>query len=135
MTRRERLEQAFREHGIGDEQKLESHIRGCDLSRPVRNLLLRPPTPLRPGDQFQVWVRDGGTPGKYGAPPGEQPERLGIMIEGRHCEMFEVRILLNVVACTAATFPMGLVERVGGNGGGTQYILPPNWLESVERIS
>jgi hypothetical protein len=130
MTRRQTLEQAFQRHGIADVETLESHVRGCDLKRPIiRTMLL-------PGAQFQVWVRDGGTPGKYGAPVGEDPERLGIMIERRHRQVFEVRTaLFDVVVCTAATFPMGLLERVGGDGGGTQYILPPNWLENVERIS
>jgi hypothetical protein len=45
-----------------------------------------------------------------------------------------VRTSLKVVLCTAATFPTGLVERVGGQGGGSQYILPPDWLEKVVRV-
>jgi hypothetical protein len=84
---------------------------------------------------FQVWVRDGGTPGKYGSPVGEDPARLGIRIQRRHQEVFEVIAELTVVVCTAATFPTGLVAGVGGEGGGTQYILPPNWLGKVVRIS
>lgn len=135
MTRRQRLEQAFEAHGIVDIARLESHVRGCDLTRPVTNQRLRPQTPSSPGNRFEVWVRDGGSPGKYGAPLGEDPKRVGIMIVGRHREIFEVRSSLTVVLCTAATFPAGLVERVGGEGGGRQYILPPNWLAKVERVS
>jgi len=129
MTRRQRLEQAFGVYGITDPDRLESHIRGCDLTRPVISKM------LRPRNRLQVWVRDGGNPGKYGAPLGEDPERLGIMIDGRHQQIFEVHTVLTVVLCTAATFPAGLAEQVGGQGGGLQYILPPGWLAKVERIS
>lgn len=129
MTRRQILEQAFAAHGILDAARLESHLLGCDLDKPVASVL------LRAGDTFQVWVRDGGVPGKFGAPIGENPSQLGIMIEGRHCETFAVKRPLLVVACIAADFPNGLVQQVGGSGGGTQCILPPDWLEKVERIS
>ena len=128
MTRYEQLEAAFRAHGINDDAVLESHVRGCDLTREVRIAT------LASGSRFEVWVRDGGVPGKYAAPPGENPLQLGIMIERRHREVFAVRQALDITVCTAATFPAGLVEQVGGQGGGMQYILPPKWLERVERI-
>jgi hypothetical protein len=128
MTPREQIEKALEAHGIADSVRVESHIRGCDLARPVFTLL------LQPGERIDVWVRDQGSPGKYAAPVGEDPLRLGIMIEGRHLETYKVMSKLTVLSCTAATFPIGLVERVGGMGGGTQYLLPPDWLFNVERI-
>jgi hypothetical protein len=129
MTRRQIFEQAFAAYGIVDAARLESYLLGCDLNKPVASVR------LRVGDRFQVWVRDGGIPGKFGAPIGEDPKRLGIMIEGRHRETFAVRRPFVVVACVAADFPSGLIQQVGGNGGGTQCILPPDWLEKVERTS
>jgi hypothetical protein len=129
MTRRQRLEQAFRAYGVTDAARLESYVRGCDLKRPASSRT------LQPGDMVQVWVRNGGTPGRYGSPPGEDPARLGIMIEALHQEIFVVRTALRVISCIAAAFPTGLVDDIGGEGGGRQYILPPDWLESVERIS
>jgi hypothetical protein len=128
MTPREQIEEALAAHGIADPVRVESHIRGCDLARPIFALL------LQPGDRIDVWVRDRGSPGKYAAPVGENPLRLGIMIEGRHLETYEVTSELAVLCSIAATFPPGLVERVGGMGGGTQYLLPPDWLFNVERI-
>lgn len=129
MTSRDRLGQAFAAHGITDSVRLESHVRGCDLSRPVEDLT------LDPGMEFEVWVRDTGQPGKYGAPRGENPLQLGIMIEGRHREVFNVQQPFDVVICIAATFPTGLVNQVGGEVGGQQYILPPDWLKKVGRVS
>lgn len=128
MTSREQIEKALAAHGITDPVRLESHVRGCDLAQPVGVVA------LHPGDRLAMWVRDQGTPGKYAAPMEQDPLRLGIMIEGRHREVFEVTRELTVLRCTAATFPMGLVERVGVTGGGTQYILPPDWQANVEQI-
>jgi hypothetical protein len=134
-TRLEKLKQAFKAHYGAEDWKVESHIRGSDLSRSVVRKVLRPRDELfRSGDQFQVWVRDGGQAGIYGAPLGEDPRRLGTMIEGRHREIFEVREPFRVVLCTAATFPAGLAEGVGGLGGGLQYILPPGWTSKAEKI-
>jgi hypothetical protein len=127
MTSREQIERALAAHGIIDSVRVESHLRGCDLNQPVSARL------LRQGDSIGVWVRDQGTPGKYAAPLGEYPLRLGIMIEERHLETYVVTGELTVLRCTAATFPPGLIDRIGGAGGGIQYILPPEWLSKVER--
>jgi len=129
MRGRQLLEHAFRKHGISDVVRIESHIRGCDLSFPVVEQLF----PV--GETFAVWVRDGGVPGKYGAPVDQDPGSIGITIVGRHREVYRVLEPLLVVRCTAATFPSGVVDGVGGSGGGTQYVLPPSWLKSVERIA
>jgi hypothetical protein len=56
------------------------------------------------------------------------------MIEKRHREVFVVRSAFTVVASTAALFPPGKLEQVGGLGGGIQYFLPPEWQTKVERI-
>ena len=122
------LERALAAHGITDAARIESHIRGCDLSRPVFEKT------LKPGQRFCIWVRNAGLPGKYACHVNEDPTRLGIIMEGRHRELVAVREALTVVLSTAATFPAGLVERVGGMGGGIQYLLPPDWLTKVERV-
>jgi hypothetical protein len=127
MDHRQILEQAFRRHGESNPLVIESYIRGCDLTLPVFE------TVLLPGAVFEVWVRDEGIPGAFAAPPGEDPAKLAITISGRHLERYAVRESLSIVVCTAATFTEGLVDRVGGQGGGTQYILPPNWFDAVER--
>lgn len=128
MDRRKLLEQAFRRHGISDPALLESYILGCDLARPVTEEL------LSAGTVLDIWVRNGGVPGIYASPEGEDPRTLGIRIERRHREVYRVRTSLAIVRCTAATFAEGTVDEVGGAGGGTQYILPPDWKNSVERI-
>lgn len=128
MQGRKLLEQALRAHGIDDPSRTESHISACDQTHPVTDHL------LEAGMQFEVWVRDGGNPGMYAAPLGEPPERLGIILKGRHKEVYRVRETLKVTRCIAALFPFGKVVDVGGQGGGVQYILPPNWLLSVEKV-
>lgn len=128
MTRRQVVEQALAAHGITDPDRLKSHVDGCDLTHPVT--VKR----LHPGDRFDMWVRDAGTPGKYAAPEGEDPAGLGIIRKGRHLQRYRVVSELDVVSCTAKTFPSGKVEGVGGLGGNTQYILPPDWSSKVERV-
>jgi hypothetical protein len=128
MDRRKLLEQAFRRHGISDPALLESYILGCDLTFPVTEQA------LPPGAVLEIWVRNGGVPGIYASPEGEDPRTLGIRIDRRHREVYRVRTDLLVVRCTAATFDLGTVDDVGGAGGGTQYILPPAWKNAVERI-
>jgi len=128
MDRRKLLEQALRKHGISDPALLESYILGCDLTLPVTEQT------LPPGAVLEIWVRNGGVPGIYASPEGEDPRTLGIRIERRHREVYRVRTSLSIVRCTAATFAEGTVDEVGGAGGGTQYILPPDWKNAVERI-
>jgi len=128
MTGRQILERALAAHGITQPERVESHIRGCDLSFAVEERR------LGIGFTFDIWVRDGGVPGKYAAPTGEDPAQLGIMIEKRHREVFVVQSEFTVTASIAALFPAGRVEHVGGLGGGIQYLLPPDWEMKVERI-
>jgi len=128
MDRRKLLEQALRKHGITDPALLESYVLGCDLNLPVTAQA------LPPGAVLEIWVRNGGVPGIYASPEGEDPRTLGIRIERRHREVYRVRTSLVIVRCTAATFAEGTVDEVGGAGGGTQYILPPDWKNAVERI-
>jgi hypothetical protein len=72
MTQRQILEQALAAHGITQPERVESHIQGCDLSFPVEE------KSLGVGFVFDIWVRNDGAPGKYAAPNGEDPARLGI---------------------------------------------------------
>jgi hypothetical protein len=128
MTGRQILERALAAHGITQPERVESHIQACDLSFAVEE------KQLEIGFNFDIWVRDGGVPGKYAAPAGEDPARLGIMIERRHREVFMVQSEFRVTVSIAALFPAGRVEQVGGLGGGIPYLLPPDWQEKVERI-
>jgi hypothetical protein len=126
--RRELLTTAIKRHGTTDPERVESHIRGCNLDLPVSE------EKLSVGAMFEVWVKDGKSPGKYGAPVGEDPAKLGVIIAGRHLERYRILVELTVIKCYAADFPLGVVTAVGGGGGGIQYFLPPQWLVSVERI-
>jgi hypothetical protein len=123
------IEEALRRHGISDPVKLESHLLACELEHPIVEEL------LDNGTIIDVWVADGREPGKYAAPQGSQPEELAITPEGRHLESFRLIQPLRVVRCIAAPFPVGKVPGVGGTGGGTQFIMPPNWLMAVERVA
>ena len=129
MHGRELLENALRKHGIDDPIRIESHIRGVDLDLEVSEKT------LDAGTTISVWIRDGGIPGKYGAPEDEDPSKLGIIVEGRHREIYRLKQAINVVSSIAASFPRGVVNEVGGEGGGIQYLLPPDWLDFVERIA
>ncbi len=126
---KEKLEAAYRAHGVTQDPLLDSYVRGCDLGQPVEDFN------LAPGDSFAVYVKDGTQAGKHAAPINVRPETLGIIMEGRHREVYDVVDSLIVVRCTAADFPIGLVANVGGSGGGIQYVLPPGWQSRVKRLS
>lgn len=132
MTRENKLRSilmaAYRAHGIVDPAILESHLAGTDFTHPVEAVT------LPAGETFVVYVRDGGVPGKHAAPVESRPSSLGIVMDGRHCQRFVLEKPLLVVRCTAADFETGRIPTIGGRGGGVQYVLPPDWLESVRRM-
>jgi hypothetical protein len=125
----EKVEAAYRAHGILQRSLLDSYLRGCDFNYPVIDV------PFERGAVFVIYVRDGGDPGRHATLVGAQPETLGIMIEGRHREVFEVQESFTVVQTAIADFEAGLIPDVGGRGGGIQFILPPEWQTKVARIS
>jgi len=129
LDSRAKLEAAYRAHGIDHPALLDSYLRGCNFNQPVEEI------ELAPGAFFAVYVKDGYSPGKHGAPLDMPPATLGIMMDGRHREVFEVVDSFAVVQSTAADFPFGLVQGVGGQGGGLQYVLPPGWRSKVRRLS
>ena len=116
--------------GITDPDIQKSYIVGSDPKKPVTKEKLPPKT------KIYMWVRDNGKPGLFSAPPGTDPATLGIDTTGRHLEVYEVKegCELNVVKSTAADFETGKIAGVGGKGGGTQYMLPPNWQDSVTKL-
>lgn len=116
------------QNGITDPDIQESYIDSADLDKPVTK------ETLHKGDKFDVWVRNGGQPGMYSMPPGTDPGTVAIETQNRHLEQYEVQQDLQVVKSTANNFDKGKVEGVGGKGGGTQYMLPPNWKNSVKKI-
>jgi hypothetical protein len=111
-----------------NDDNVGTYLRGTDFSKPVLERT------LMPGDQVQVWVRDGGQPGNHFAPSGTDPSTLGINVEGRHLETYEVTKPMQVMETTAAEFPNGLIPAVGGNGGGQQYIMPPGGINSLRPV-
>jgi hypothetical protein len=119
---------AYSEHPIVNDDNLPSMVRGTNLGNPVLRRT------LQPGDTFEMWVRDNGQPGMHATPPGTDPNTLGITTVGRHLETYQVTSPLDVTESTAADFPSGKVSGVGGTGGGQQYILPPNWQNSVQKV-
>jgi type VI secretion system secreted protein VgrG len=128
LMRANEVANAYKQHPQITEKELPSYVAGSDLGADITH-----PT-LLPGDEFEMWVRDGGEPGIHAVPPETDPNSIGIELEGRHLETFRVTEPLQVTQSTAADFPSGQVPGVGGTGGGTQYILPPGWQGSVEKV-
>lgn len=127
LGRANEVANAYREHGV-PKTELPSYVAGTELGEAVTR-----PT-LMPGDEFEIWVRDGAEPGIHAAPPSTDPETLGIELDGRHLETYRVTEPLTVTQSTVADFPQGKVPGVGGSGGGTQYILPPGWENSATKV-
>ncbi|HZU30928.1 MAG TPA: hypothetical protein VFB79_07425 [Candidatus Angelobacter sp.] len=128
LSRAHTVGRAYSEHPTVKNDNLPSMVRGSNLEKPVLQRT------LQPGDTFEMWVRDNGQPGMHATPPGTDPNTLGINTAGRHLETYQITSPLNVTESTAADFPDGKISGVGGTGGGQQYILPPNWQSSVQRM-
>ena len=116
------------------QKRIADHMEGIDWTKPVNRV------PLKAGDKIDVWVRDGKSPGAYGTTMGTS-EGLGIQVDpatglpaGRHLERFVIDREITVVRSTAADFPAGKYPGVGGQGGATQYHLPPEFYDSATRI-
>lgn len=110
------------------EARITSQMESIDWSKSVEEVT------LQPGDQVDMWVRNGGMPGGYGTTPGTS-QGLGITMDPatglpaeRHLESFIVQEPISVIKSTAADFPDGKFSDVGGGGGGIQYHLPGDFL-------
>jgi hypothetical protein len=133
LTKRQ-IEAALRERfPTADAATIQSHLDGIDLRRPVEIVK------LKAGDRVDVWVRDGGLPGAYGTTAGTS-SGLGIPMNattglplGRHLQQFVLTEDVTVMRSTAARYAPGRVPGVGGDGGGTQYLLPSNFLSNARR--
>lgn len=66
--------------------------------------------------------------------PGTDPKTLGIDLEGRHLERWGVTEPIDTLESTVADFQDGVIDLVGGRGGGIQIILPRHWLDHLKKI-
>ena len=119
----------------GKPDKLDSLAGGTDLSSNVKV------KSLQPGTKVEQWVRTDGKPGIHFSPEGTDPSTLGIKVdsitgspEGRTLQVFEVKKPTQIMETKCSDFLAGNVDRVGGRGGGTQYIMPPGWENGLTRI-
>lgn len=128
--RRDLLENAYRNYPSFDRKprKIRDHISGANLERPIKS------REVKPGQRFIKYERINENPSMYAAPPGYTPDELGIAADGRIQTMFVVEEPFTVIESTAAPFPTGLVPGVGGAGGGTQWLLPPDWARWVRKM-
>jgi uncharacterized Zn-binding protein involved in type VI secretion len=120
------LSSISQDNGITDPVKIGSNIDGCAPAVTAKT--------LQPGDKVVMWVRDNGQPGIWAMPPGTDPETVGIILEGRHPEEYVVTEAFTVVQSKAKDFEKGIVEGVGGKGGGTQWIMPPTWKAKTQKL-
>jgi hypothetical protein len=113
-----------------------SRANGFDVTQPMR---IRT---LQPGEEIAQWVRNDGKPGIDFTTPGRDPATLGVELDpatalpaNRTLQIFKVVKPTQVLEGTAADFPSGIIESVGGKGGGTQIAMPPNWQQGLTRVN
>jgi hypothetical protein len=97
------------------EEKIASHMKGIDFSKPVEV------TNLKPGTVVSQWQRPGAPQGNYYAPPGTDPGNLGIDTAGRVETQYVVKEPVSVLKSTAAEVPDWKGSGAIYQGGGTQY--------------
>jgi hypothetical protein len=109
-------------------EKIDAYLDGIDLSKPVQE------RPLKPGDKFVVWERAGAKPGdgSWATAPGVPPDEVGIIADGRTPVTYVVKQPMTVLESTAKSYPKGVLEGIGGSGGGQQLCLPDNWQASAQ---
>ncbi len=90
---------------------------------------------LRPGTVVEQWTRTGGVPGIFSTPLGSDPAKLGIDLQGRILVRYKVKQTMEVLETVIEDFKSGEIAGVGGNGGGIQYILPPEWGRYVQKTN
>lgn len=127
---RETLDGAYRDHPQFDHapDRIEDHVMGVNLEEPVVTKTLPPGTVIV---QFE---RINESAGMYAAYPGTSPETLGINPLRRVETHYKVTEPMTVVESTAADFPSGLAQGVGGGGGSKQLLLPPDWRSKVHKL-
>lgn len=94
------------------EKNIPSKLAGIDFNKDVST-----PT-LKAGTMVEQWVGEDGTVGKYFAPAGSDPSRLGIDPTAKGTlKQFKLIEDVKVLQTTAADFE-------GNKGGGMQYFSP-----------
>ncbi|MDB6067529.1 MAG: Zn-binding Pro-Ala-Ala-Arg protein involved in TypeVI secretion [Pedosphaera sp.] len=122
---------AYKGKGSNDQtaaQKRASLVDATDLTKPV----VRRRLPL--GMQM---IRYQGIDGGWHihlAYPNGDPAELGINVRGRLLLRYIIEAPFEVLETTSKTIPAGVVWGVGGQGGGKQLIMPPDWERYVRRI-
>jgi hypothetical protein len=92
------------------EANIESKLKGIDFSKPVQTVT------LKAGTTVEQWVDASGTVGKYFAPVGSDPSKLGL--SGKpFLKQFTLTEDVKVLKSTANDFN-------GNKGGGIQYFNP-----------
>ena len=125
---KEQYKKWLEENGYNKDGKINSHIDSANASKPVEL------TSFKEGDEFSMYVRDGGSPGMYATEEGVSPSELAIDPSGRHLEVFKVNQPFEAVKSTVADFTEGQISGVGGTGGGVQFQLPANWQNMASRV-
>jgi hypothetical protein len=110
-------------------EKIPAYLDGIDLSKPVQTRT------LQPGDEFVVWEHQGAKPGdaSWATFDGVSPDEVGILPEGRTPVTYVVQQPVTVLESTAESYPTGVMDGIGGTGGGPQLCMPDNWIQSVAR--
>ena len=97
------------------EEKIASHMKGIDFSKPVEV------TTLKPGTVMSQWQKPGAPQGNYYTPPGTDPATLGIDTAGRVETQYVVKEPVQALQSTAADVPDWRGSGVTYQGGGSQY--------------
>jgi hypothetical protein len=118
------LQWYMRHSDIRTEKQAREYLAGTDLTKAV--FVRR----LQKGERLQVWVPRGKAPGKHFTPPGTSTSRLGINGD-RVLQTWVVEEEFDVLESTAADFPEGKYEGIGGAGGGEQVVMPPDWNKKM----
>lgn len=120
----------YRQSGV-PENEIASYVEGTDLNKPVLQ-----PT-LKQKERVEVWVIKGSQAGRHFTRPGTDPYTLGIVVEAREKQVFEIQEDVEVIETTAADFPTteaNIAMGLGGKGGGQQFIMPAGWQQKLKRV-
>lgn len=108
-------------------EKIDSFLDGIDPAKPVTIKV------LQPGDQILMYARQGAPPGagSWATYEGVTPDEAGIIGEGRVPITYTVTEPMTVLESTARSYTPGVLDGLGGRGGGLQLCLPDKWIQSV----
>src|SRR5208283_2907573 len=107
-------EQFMRSNSRYQPDRIDAYMDGIDLSKPVSTKT------LQKGDQFVVYERSGASAGtgSWATFEGTSPDQVGIVGEGRTPVLYTVQQPMTVLESTAKSYPKGVLDGIGGSGGG-----------------